>query len=160
MLASVTESLACLRTDSGVDLLNIDPYSIYLMERQLVEAAEVDEAGQASSRWLEATFLAALRTDLQRECDYHSILEGGMIGAKRARIQAPDHAAPGVAPGNPWAQKRFRAVSNSSASSPLEDLHADLRDTIPELSAWARAAAEQEAQRDRAKRRRHMMEIV
>ena len=64
MLASVTESLACLRTDSGVDLLNIDPYSIYLMERQLVEAAEVDEAGQASSRWLEATFLAALRDEL------------------------------------------------------------------------------------------------
>ena len=148
-MLAVTEQLASLRTE-GVDLLKIDPYSIYLIERQFVEAAEADE-NLSSTHWIEAAFLDRLRTDLQRECEYHSVLEGAMIGAKRSRIHATDHV-----PGNaaPWAQQHFRAALSTSSSSPLEDLHAALRDTIPELSAWARA----EPDGERAKRRRHMME--
>ena len=143
-LTSITELLATLRTDDRDDI--ILPYDKYLLERCCVEAEE-DQQSESSMR-LEAAYLDCLRAELAREC------ETSFSPERTCKRRSADDAS------ESWMHCR----EHGSRSWPTDD-EADgvssipLCDDLPELSAWALAAAEQEANRTRAKRRRVAMDI-
>jgi hypothetical protein len=165
VLALVTARLADLRTPSD-PADTIEPYDAYLLERSLCKAAFLKAAEEEDARRLEAAYLATMRRSLLDE-------RALTVGRKRATTAPPTP---------PWTQReaasrvgqrktyRFKgaccrrsygsqahaamATPTASAESPDARQPFAGRSDLPELSAWARAAAEQEEARNPAKRLR------
>ena len=145
MLALVTARLENLRTTSAGGF-TCDPYSIYLLERACCEAEEREE----ESDRLEAAYLSQLRDSLIAEQQHG-------VGSKRGSRTLPSLWNESSLPTRPemsagWAQQGKRQLPESGIHSKREGRQD--HPSLPELSAWARAAAEQEVQRYSAAKRR------
>ena len=139
MLALVTTRLSELNTRPQDDYV-LDPYDLYLLERSRCEAES--EAHEELSLALEAAYLATLQGGVE---------EQRAVGSKRTSRETSTAWTHDAMSDSQGGMRVKQCDTPSELQQQLAEQRSQLAE-LPELSAWARAAAEQEARYNPAKR--------